>query len=217
MQAVILFLKIVFVTKGIHSVVKGAESAARDWYLRIREQVEAKRLTDEPTIVERSIRKGPLSSLVAANPATLVSYAISMSRNLKRICNKVKPDLVHIHVYSGYNPTCWTAHTHDISWRPIFRIMWSDVSGCNQVPFQIHSTFTELHARTHPFQKTICSRYRYHYFHLVLRKVRRDWGSCHPKPILHSKSPTSIKNERADSRRARNAHWCSNRSDGWPC
>jgi len=40
------FLRIVFVTKEFHSAVKGAESAARDWYLRIREQVEAKLLTD---------------------------------------------------------------------------------------------------------------------------------------------------------------------------
>ena len=98
----VLFLKIVFVTKGFHSAAKGAESAARDWYLRIRERVEAKLLTDEPTIVGHSIRKGPLSFLVAANPATFVSYAISMSRALKRVCNEVKPDLVHIHSYSGY-------------------------------------------------------------------------------------------------------------------
>lgn len=102
MVAEILFLKIVFVTKGFHSAVKGAESAARDWYLRIRERVEAKLLTDESTIVGRSIRRGPLSFLVAANPATFVSYAISMSRALRRVCNEVKPDLVHIHCYSGY-------------------------------------------------------------------------------------------------------------------
>jgi len=103
--------------KGYHSAVGGAQSASKDWYLKISEYADTRLLTDKPSTISRMLAKTPLSFLSAANPLTFLKYAIVMSRRLEKVCKEYKPDLIHIQSYSGYSvippkniPTVVTLH-----------------------------------------------------------------------------------------------------------
>lgn len=95
-------MRVLFVTKGYHGARGGAESAARDWFLRIRNVIDATILTDTPSTITEVLRRTSFSFLVSANPATFMRYAISMSHRLGKVCESEKPDLVHIHAFSGF-------------------------------------------------------------------------------------------------------------------
>ena len=89
-------------TRGFDGARGGAESAGRDWYLRIQDVVNSTLVTDKPTVLGSILRRNGPSFLVGANPLSFASFAFATSRALKQVCDRVKPDLIHIHSYSGF-------------------------------------------------------------------------------------------------------------------
>lgn len=96
-------MKVLFVTKGFYDARAGAESAARDWYLHLRQrsEVEASLLTDKAGRIRRILDSGSTNILFAGHPITFAAYSAKMTSRMAEICKKMKPDLVHIHSYSG--------------------------------------------------------------------------------------------------------------------
>lgn len=95
-------MEVVFVSKGFQTPSGGAESAAKNWYRRIEREVQATIVTDTTNQTYYSIVKKNPFGLIKSTPAIFAAYAFSMTRSLKKACQRTKPDLIHIHSHSGY-------------------------------------------------------------------------------------------------------------------
>ena len=90
-------MRVIFVTKGGVNPKGGAQKAAKDWYVNISKHVECHLLTDQNTsgenIVYPKIDRVPLSYLFDA---------IWFSRKLAKLCQQIRPNIIHVHSHTGF-------------------------------------------------------------------------------------------------------------------